>query len=149
MTSTCRPTPSMCWQLWPSFNRIKKTAPNHRSRLIRLPFQRLQWTWVRLKSGRRHTLLRTTTPSTCLKTSLVEYTGIFLQTRHLNRMNPDESIPLEAHPPHRRLHRDKREDWAWRCLFLKGGSVAAHLRGMRPTPSTKKGTLMLREKLKL
>ena len=28
-------------------------------------------------------------------------------------------------------------------------SVAAHLRGMRPTPSTKKDTLMLREKLKL
>ena len=36
------PTPSMCWQLWPSFNRIKKTAPYHRSRLIRLPFQRPQ-----------------------------------------------------------------------------------------------------------
>ena len=32
-----------------------------------------------------------------------------------------------------------------RCLV----SVAAHLRGMRPTPSTKKDTLMLREKLKL
>ena len=31
----------------------------------------------------------------------------------------------------------------------KGGSVAAHLRGMRPNPSTKKDTLMLREKLKL
>ena len=28
-------------------------------------------------------------------------------------------------------------------------SVAAHLRGIRPTPSTKKDTLMLREKLKL
>ena len=27
--------------------------------------------------------------------------------------------------------------------------VAAHLRGMRPTPSTKKDTLMLRKKLKL
>ena len=27
--------------------------------------------------------------------------------------------------------------------------VAAHLRGMRPTPSTKKDTLMLREKIKL
>ena len=27
--------------------------------------------------------------------------------------------------------------------------VAAHLRGMRPTPSTKKDTLMLRQKLKL
>ena len=29
------------------------------------------------------------------------------------------------------------------------GSVAAHLRGMRPTRSRKKDTLMLREKLKL
>ena len=31
----------------------------------------------------------------------------------------------------------------------RGGSVAAHLRGMRPSPSTKKDNLMLREKLKL
>ena len=45
-TSTCRRTPSMCWQRWPSFNRIKKTAPNHRSRLIHLPLQRPQWTWA-------------------------------------------------------------------------------------------------------
>ena len=37
-------------------------------------------------------------------------TGTLLQMRHLNRMNPDESFPLEAHPPHRRLHRDRRED---------------------------------------
>ena len=27
-----------------------------------------------------------------------------------NRMNPDESTPLEAHPSHSHLHRDKRED---------------------------------------
>ena len=40
MTSTCRPTPSMCWLLWPSFNKIKKRAPNHRSRLIRLQSRR-------------------------------------------------------------------------------------------------------------
>ena len=31
----------------------------------------------------------------------------------------------------------------------KRGSVAAHLRGMRSTPPSQKGTLMLREKLKL
>ena len=54
-----------------------------------------------------------------------------------------------ALPPHRRLHRDKREHWAWGCDFLERGSVAAHLRGMRPIPSTKKDTLMLREELKL
>ena len=41
---------------------------------------------------------------------LYGYDGTSVLTRHLNRMNPDESIPLEAHPPHRRLHRDKRED---------------------------------------
>ena len=34
----------------------------------------------------------------------------FLQMRLLNRMNPDESIPLETHLPQRRLHRDRRED---------------------------------------
>ena len=33
--------------------------------------------------------------------------------------------------------------------FPTAAAVAAHLRGMRPTPSTKKDTLMLREKLKL
>ena len=34
-------------------------------------------------------------------------------------------------------------------VFSIFAGVAAHLRGMRPTPSTKKDTLMLREKLKL
>ena len=34
----------------------------------------------------------------------------FLLTRHLTPMSPDESLPLRAHPPHRRLHRDRRED---------------------------------------
>ena len=33
--------------------------------------------------------------------------------------------------------------------FFREGIVEAHLRGMRPTPSTKKDTLKLREKLKL
>ena len=26
---------------------------------------------------------------------------------------PKRVYPLEAHPPHPRLHRDRREDWAW------------------------------------
>ena len=56
-----------------------------------------------------------------LKTSRDGSTGTFLLTRHLAQMNPDESLPLRAHPPHRRLHRDRREDWAWGCLFLKKG----------------------------
>ena len=77
MTSTCRPTPSMCWQLWPSFNKIKKTAPNHRSRLICLQSQRPQWTWARLKVGRRHILLQTIIHSIRLKRSLDEFRGLF------------------------------------------------------------------------
>ena len=27
MTSTCRPTPSLCWLPWPSFNKIKENSP--------------------------------------------------------------------------------------------------------------------------
>ena len=122
MTSISRTTPSMCWLLWPSFNQIKKTAANHQSRLIRPQSQRPQWTWARLKAGRRHIpLLQTIMFSICLKTSLDGSTGTFLLTRHLTQMNPDEYLPPKAHPPHRRLHRDKREDWAWGCLFLKRG----------------------------
>ena len=51
----------------------------------------------------------TTTDDNTFYSSDNEYTGTCLQTKHLNRMNPDESIPLEAHPPHRRPLRDKRE----------------------------------------
>ena len=40
MTSNCHPTPSMCWLLWPSFNKIRERAPNHRSCLIRLQSRR-------------------------------------------------------------------------------------------------------------
>ena len=36
--------------------------------------------------------------------------GIFLLMRHLTPMSPDESLPLRTHPPHRRPHRNKRED---------------------------------------
>ena len=50
------------------------------------------------------------TLSTRLIMTLDEYTGTCLQTKLLNQVNPGESIPLEAHPPHRRLHRDERED---------------------------------------
>ena len=57
-----------------------------------------------------HTTTDDNTISIRLKTSLDGSTGTFLLTRHLNRMNPDESIPLEAHPPHRRLLSDKGED---------------------------------------
>ena len=42
MISTCRTTHSMCWLLWSSFDKRKSTAPNHRSRLIRLQSLRPQ-----------------------------------------------------------------------------------------------------------
>ena len=35
-----------------------------------------------------------------------------------------------------------------RCLPIEFTPVAAHLRGMRPAPTSQKDTLMLREKLK-
>ena len=144
MTSTCHPTPSMCWQQWPLFNKIRKIAPNHRSRLIRLQSQRPQWTWARLKVGRRHILPETITPSICLKRSLDGSTGTFRRAKHLTLRSRDEYRLAQAHPPHRPLHHDKREDRAWGCLFLKKWSVAAHLRGMRPTLTNEKNTLMLR-----
>ena len=99
----------------------QEDSPNHRSRLIRPQFQRPQWTWGPSKVGRQHKLPQTTTLSIRPKTSLDGCTGTFLLTRHSNQMNPDESLLLEAHPPHHRLHRDKREDWARRCLFVKRG----------------------------
>ena len=149
MTLTCHPTPSMCWQLWASCNKIKKTAPNHHSRLIRLQSQRPQWTWARLKVGRHHILLQTTIFSIRLKKSLDGSTGTFLLTRHLTQMNPDEYLPLRAHPPHRRLHRDKREDLAWGCLLLRKGECRSTSARHAKKPFHKKDTLMLRQKLKL
>ena len=72
-------------------------------------------------------------------------TGTSLLTRHFTPMNPDESLPLRAHPPHRRLHRDKNKTEHGDLFSSERGSVAAHLRGMRPAPSSQKDTLRLRE----
>ena len=58
------------------------------------------------------------------------------------------SSPSSAPPPLRRRKR-KIEKWAWGCLFLKKGSVAAHVRSMRPALKAQKDTLMLRGKHKL
>ena len=54
-------------------------------------------------------------------------------------------LSLRARPPHHRLHHDKRGSWALGCLFLKTGSVAAHLRIMRPAATSNKDTLLLKE----
>ena len=95
-----------------------------------------------------HTRLRMITLSTRLITTLDEYTGTCLQTKLLNQMNPGESIPLEARLPHRRPSVTK-EEIEYRDVFSqKTGSVAAHLRGMWPAPSTDKDILTPNEKLK-
>ena len=62
------------------------------------------------------------------------------------RVYPTRSPSSTPPPPPR-----QKRKLSMGMFFLKGGggSVAAHLRGMRPTPSTKKDTLMLSEKLKL
>ena len=56
-------------------------------------------------------------------------TGIFLLMELLTALRPDKYLSLRAHPPHCRLHHDKRETWAWGCLFLKKGEC-------RNTPAT-------------
>ena len=63
------------------------------------------------------------------------------------RVYPTRSPSSTPPPPPRR----KRRLSIGMSFSSKGGgdSVAAHLRGMRPTPSKKKDTLMLRERLKL
>ena len=56
------------------------------------------------------------------------------------RVHPTGSPSSTPPPPPRQTRR-----LSMGCLFLKGGSVAAHLRGIRPTPPRKRDTLMLRE----
>ena len=145
MTSTCRPTPSMCWQLWLSFNTIKKAAPitgavwsvsdfnasnepKHDWRLgdatyyyRRQHFLLVsQWTQTSLLGlfSRRHTWLKWT------------------QTI-LSRWKPNLHTAASTTTKKKIEHVD--------VFSSKGGSVAAHLRGMRPTPSRQKDTLKLRE----
>ena len=61
-----------------------------------------------LKTGRQ----RTQPQMTILflpKVSLDGSAGIFLVMKHLAPMTPDKYLSLQARPPHRRLHHDKRE----------------------------------------
>ena len=71
-------------------------------------------------------------------------TDIFRRATPSTPMSQKMCLSPRALPPFRRLHEDKKENSAYGCLFPKMGSVAAHLRGIRPTLTTKKDTLMLR-----
>ena len=77
--------------------------------------------WASLKAGSHHTQLELTIRFIRLMVSLDGATGTFLLTRHLAPMNSDKYLPLRAHPPHRRLHHNKRESWAWGYFYLKRG----------------------------
>ena len=39
--------------------------------------------------------------------------------------SPDESHSLRPHRPHRRLHDNKRKNWAWECRFLREGECGS------------------------
>ena len=69
---------------------------------------------------------------------------LYLST-HLTPMSQEMSLSLRALPPHRHPHEDKKGSWAWGVFSQKGVSVAAHLRDIRPDPTSKKDTLMLRK----
>ena len=142
--STCLPTHLMFWLLWPRFERMKSTAPNHRSHPSCLQFRCPQWMWVPLKARRQHTQQRTTLHF-ILTMSPDESIRIFLQPTPLTPMSQETYLSLRALPPHHHLHEDKKGSWAWESLFPKGRSVAAHLRGMRPAPTSQKDTVTLRE----
>ena len=60
------------------------------------------------------------------------------------RVSPAENPSSTSPPPQRQKRR-----LSMGMYFPQKRGVAAHLRGMRPTPSTNKDTLMLRERLKL
>ena len=127
MISTCHPTHSMCWLLWPWFKQTKSTAPNHRSPLSRLQFWRPQWMRVPLKAGRQRTI--TTEPRITihfiLTTSPEESIGIFLRATPLTPMSQEIYLSLRALPPHRRVHEDKKGTWAW-ISFAKNEGVSQH-----------------------
>ena len=75
----------------------------------------------------------TTTDDNTFYSSESEPTRVYWDF-HLTPMNPDESPLLRAHPPHRRLHHDKREDWAWGCLFLERGECRSTSAGHVANP---------------
>ena len=147
MISTFRPSLSMCWLLWSWFERMKTTASNHRSQPSRLQFRRPQWMWLPLKARRQRTRQRTT-PLFWLTPSPDESIGIFLQATPLTPMSQETYLSLRSLPPHRRLHGDKKENWAWRCLFPQKGKSRSTPAGMRPTLTSQKKHPDAQEKVK-
>ena len=149
MTPICHSTPSMYWQRWPSFNRIKKTAPiigavwsvshfnapNEPEHDRRLGHNTHDY-------GPQHFLLVWKRASTsilglvCRRNIWIEWTQ-----KSLSYSKPIFHTAAFTATKEKTEHGD--------VFSSKGRSVAAHLRGMRPAPSTKKDTLMLRGKLKL
>ena len=95
-------------------------SPNQRTHPSHLQFRRPQWMWVPLKAERQRTQQQTT-PHFLLTTSPDESIRIFFQVTHLTPMSQETYLSLRALHPHRRLHGDKKESWAWGCLFPKKG----------------------------
>ena len=124
------PKPSMCWLLWPWFKRMKHTAPDHRSH-----------------------------PTRPMKVSTIEgwettYTtsddATFYTDDEPSRVYRDisSSDTFDSTPPTPR--RQKKKLSVGMSFHKQGGrSVAAHLRGMRPTLISQKDTLILRRNLNI
>ena len=74
--------------------------------------------------------------------------GIFLQVTPLTPMSQEMSPPLRALPPHHRLHGDKKENWAWGCLFAKMGECRSTPARHAASPYQPKRHLDAQEKLK-
>ena len=85
-------------------------------------------------------------PHFILMMSPDESIGIFRQATPLTPRSQEKFLLLRALPPLHRLHEDKKNKLSIGMSFSKKGGwgVAAHLRGMRPTFTSQKDTLMLR-----
>ena len=60
--------------------------------------------------------------------------GMFLLVKFLTPMSPDKYLWLQARPPHRRLHDDKRRGWGWGCHFLKKNDCRSTPAGHAASP---------------
>ena len=65
-------------------------------------------------------------------------TGIFRQATPSTPTSREMCLSLRAFPPLRRLHEDKKETKHRDVFSQKRGSVAGHLRGMRPTLTSRR-----------
>ena len=141
MSPTCRPTHSVCWLLWPWFEWMKSTAPNHWSHPSRLQFRRPQWMWIPLKARRQHTQQRTM-PHFILTMSPDNSIGIILQATPLIPRIQEIFCRFEPFLQTAASTKTKKEAEHGDVFCQKRGSAAAHLRGMRPAPTSQKYTLM-------